>query len=253
MPLIALEPPSRRPRGTGSLRPLVLASGSEAVEPVGGRIGQQPGVADRDARPGMAGGAGLQQQDLVARVGRQPVRHHRAGRSGADDDVVVALHVACRHPFLPPQVYGQEMRPEGAGFASRMLHRNARHPVLNWQVRCPHSCDETQHPRNRPDDHCPARQPRHPAALAPGVPRPRTSPRRAPGSRRWRSSWAVHRMPSARRSMPAACRRNGWRRRATTPSGRSFISMAADMPSVRSTRIAGSPMTSPPPVARASW
>jgi len=29
MPLIELEPPSKRPRGTGSERPFVLASGSE--------------------------------------------------------------------------------------------------------------------------------------------------------------------------------------------------------------------------------
>ena len=48
----------------------------------------------------MAGGTGLQQQHLVARVRRKPVRDDRAGRSGADNDVVVGLHLITL--VLPP-------------------------------------------------------------------------------------------------------------------------------------------------------
>ena len=40
----------------------------------------------------MAGGTGLQQQHLVARIRGQPVGDGRAGRPGADDDVVIRLH-----------------------------------------------------------------------------------------------------------------------------------------------------------------
>ena len=68
-----------------------------AVQPVGRRIGDQLRVADRDVRPRIAGRSRLQQQHAVARVGRQPVGHHGAGRAGADDDVIVGLHVGAFH------------------------------------------------------------------------------------------------------------------------------------------------------------
>ena len=49
-------------------------------------------VADRQLEPEISiGAAGLQQQHAAGRIGRQPVRDHAAGRSGADDDVVIAL------------------------------------------------------------------------------------------------------------------------------------------------------------------
>ena len=76
--------------------------GLRGVQPVGRGIGQQLGVADRDARPGMAGGTGLQQQHLVAGIRRQPVGDHRAGRPGADNDVVIALHLDSAPRFASP-------------------------------------------------------------------------------------------------------------------------------------------------------
>ena len=90
----AAKQPAARHR---KLAAVGVGLGLRGVEPVGRRVGQQPGVADRDARPGMAGGTRLEQQHAVARVGRQPVGHHRPGRTGADHDVVVGLDVACRH------------------------------------------------------------------------------------------------------------------------------------------------------------
>src|SRR5712692_3294392 len=63
------------------------------IEPVGCGIGDQPGHPDRNERPGMAGPTRLEQQYLVARVCRQPVRDGRTGRTGADNDVIVGLHV----------------------------------------------------------------------------------------------------------------------------------------------------------------
>ena len=79
--------------------------GLGTVEPVDARIGDQPGVADRDAGPRMVGGAGLQQQHLVLRIGRQPVGNDGARRTGAYHDEVVfhcakypARSPACRLP-----------------------------------------------------------------------------------------------------------------------------------------------------------
>ena len=79
--------------------------GLRRIEPVGRRVLDQPGGADRNERPGMAGRARFQQQHLVARIGRQPVRHRRAGRAGADDDVIVGLHVLISPPD-PSQARG---------------------------------------------------------------------------------------------------------------------------------------------------
>ena len=69
--------------------PLGVGLGLGAVEPVGGGVGDQPCRADRNERPGMAGRTCLQEQHLVARVGRQTVGDDGARRSGADDDEVV--------------------------------------------------------------------------------------------------------------------------------------------------------------------
>src|SRR5216684_4796722 len=63
------------------------------IEPVGCGIGDQPGHPDRNERPGMAGPTGLDQQHRVARVCRQPVRDGRTGRTGADNNVIVGLHL----------------------------------------------------------------------------------------------------------------------------------------------------------------
>src|SRR5690348_7278883 len=41
----------------------------------------------------MASSTGLEQQHLIARVCRKPVRDGGTGRTGADNDVIVGLHV----------------------------------------------------------------------------------------------------------------------------------------------------------------
>ena len=69
--------------------------GLGGIEPVGRGIGDQPGHSDRNGGPGMARPTGFEQQHLVARICRQPVRDGRAGRPGADDNVIVGLHVWC--------------------------------------------------------------------------------------------------------------------------------------------------------------
>ena len=94
----AAEQPAARHRQLAAVR---VGLGLRGIQPVGRGIVDQLGVTDRNARPGMAGGAGLQQQDAVARICRKPVGDDRAGRSGADDDVVVGLTVACVHLSLP--------------------------------------------------------------------------------------------------------------------------------------------------------
>ncbi len=86
--------------------------GFRTVEPVHRRIGDHPRIADRNARPGVACGAGLQQQDRVARVGRKPVRHHRAGRAGTDDDVVAVVH-SLPSPRSPDSIPGCRLRRRG--------------------------------------------------------------------------------------------------------------------------------------------
>ncbi|HXC89851.1 MAG TPA: hypothetical protein VNV18_06760 [Stellaceae bacterium] len=74
--------------------------GLGGIKPVGRGIGDQPGHSDRNARPGVARPTGLEQQHLVARVCRQPVRHRRTRRPGADDNVIVGLHVWCSRAGL---------------------------------------------------------------------------------------------------------------------------------------------------------
>ena len=65
------------------------------IEPVGCGIGDQPGHSDRNERPGVAGPTGLEQQHLIARVSRQPVRDGRTRGTGADNNVIVGLHASC--------------------------------------------------------------------------------------------------------------------------------------------------------------
>ena len=51
-----------------------------------------PVVADRQVNPGIAiAPAGLEQQHPVARVRRQPVRQHAAGRAGPDHDEIIGF------------------------------------------------------------------------------------------------------------------------------------------------------------------
>src|SRR5215471_10570131 len=68
------------------------------IEPVGCRVGDQPRHSARNERPGMTGPTGLEQQYLVARVYRQPVRDGCTGGPGADNDVIVGLHVLLPAP-----------------------------------------------------------------------------------------------------------------------------------------------------------
>ena len=62
------------------------------VEPVGARMMDQQAEADRQPRVDMARAPRLDQQHAGARILGEPRRQHRAGRSRADDDVVVVLH-----------------------------------------------------------------------------------------------------------------------------------------------------------------
>ena len=94
----AAEQPAARDRQSAAVG---AGLGLGGVEPVGRGVLQQLGVADGNARPGVACGARLQQQHLVARVSREPVGNGRAGRSRADDDEVVAVYVARRHVPQP--------------------------------------------------------------------------------------------------------------------------------------------------------
>jgi hypothetical protein len=52
--------------------------GLGGIEPIGRGIGDQPSHPDRNEGPGVARPTGFEQQHLVARVGRQPVRDGRA-------------------------------------------------------------------------------------------------------------------------------------------------------------------------------
>jgi hypothetical protein len=59
------------------------------VEPVGSRIADAVQVADWDVDPVIVvAPTGLDQQHVVAGIGRQPIGHQRPGRAGADHDVV---------------------------------------------------------------------------------------------------------------------------------------------------------------------
>ena len=81
------------------------------IEPVGCGVGDQPGHSDRNERPGVAGPTGLEQQHLVARVCRQPVRDGRTGRTGADNNVIVGLHVLL--PALSLDAFYSGTMPRG--------------------------------------------------------------------------------------------------------------------------------------------
>ena len=60
------------------------------IAPVRGRIVHRLEVADRNVDPGVAVLAPrFQQQHAGGRIGGQAVRHHAAGRSGADDNEIV--------------------------------------------------------------------------------------------------------------------------------------------------------------------
>jgi hypothetical protein len=90
-PLIALDPPSTRPRGH------TMRAAAGLGLPFGGELPRQARVVDgaevahRQAQPeAVRRAAGLQQQHAAGRVGAQPVGQHAAGRTGTDDDVVEA-------------------------------------------------------------------------------------------------------------------------------------------------------------------
>ena len=69
------------------------------IQPVGGGVVDQPGEADRNARPRMAFAAGFQHQHLVLRVGAQPIGEDRSGRARAHHDVIESLVF---HSLLSP-------------------------------------------------------------------------------------------------------------------------------------------------------
>ena len=84
----AAEHPAARIVERPAVQP-VLGFGLQA--PVGARIALGVEIADRHLDPEIVVlAAGLEQQDAVAPVFRQPVGKHAAGRAGADDDIVEA-------------------------------------------------------------------------------------------------------------------------------------------------------------------
>ena len=71
--------------------------------PVGAGIADRKEVADRDVKPDpVVVAAGLQDQDALGWVGRQPVGHDAAGRARADHDIVEITFKPFRHSLLPP-------------------------------------------------------------------------------------------------------------------------------------------------------
>ena len=74
--------------------------GFRGVQPVGGRVLDQPREPDRDPRPGVAFGARFQHQHLVPGIGAEPVGEDRPGRAGAHHDIIedLAFHV---EPVVP--------------------------------------------------------------------------------------------------------------------------------------------------------
>src|ERR1700752_367952 len=76
----------------------------------------------------MTGPTGLEQQHLVARVCRQPVRDGRTGRTGADNNVIVGLHVLL--PALSLDAFysgtmprGDQARGRDHGMTETLQHR----------------------------------------------------------------------------------------------------------------------------------
>ena len=65
------------------------------IEPVGLGIVHQLGIADGNPGPRVARRASLQQQHLVAGIGRQPVSDGGTGRARTDDNIVICFHRDC--------------------------------------------------------------------------------------------------------------------------------------------------------------
>ncbi len=96
------------------------------VAPIGGWVVDQQAEADGKARVGMTGASGLHQQHLRALILAQPRRQHRAGRAGADDDVVVCIHVSspiCR--VHRPAGVGGKRKPCPAALRKPFTHAGA--------------------------------------------------------------------------------------------------------------------------------
>jgi hypothetical protein len=68
MPLIALDPPSSFPRGTGMRRPLVLGSGSELYSQLAAGLVISRAEPTGRRRPGIIRDARFEQQHLVVRI-----------------------------------------------------------------------------------------------------------------------------------------------------------------------------------------
>ena len=63
-------------------------------QPIRARIADAVEITNRDVDPVVIViTAGLQEQDLVRRIGGQPVRQHATGAAGADNDVIVGPEV----------------------------------------------------------------------------------------------------------------------------------------------------------------
>ena len=125
--LRALDPPTTRPRGTGTVRP---GKSSPRRSQFAGWPGAAAAIVDGVAelrgevrRPGVVG-AGLQQEHPAAGVG-QPGRHDAAGGAGPDDDDVPLLsHRRARAP--------RSRQPHAVGVV--LVGPPPQHPALGDQL-----------------------------------------------------------------------------------------------------------------------
>jgi hypothetical protein len=87
-----------RIRQAAAVEPLLR---QRAVHPVGARIADGEKIADRDVVPDpVVAAARLEQEHSLVGIGGEPVGQQAAGRTGADDDVVVLAVDHLRHALL---------------------------------------------------------------------------------------------------------------------------------------------------------
>ena len=96
-PLIDDEPPSTRPRGQTMARPPLPSRGLGLEQAREAFVVDGPVIADRKLQPEIPiRAAGLQQQHAAGGSADKPVGDHAAGRTRADDDVVIAAVLPSR-------------------------------------------------------------------------------------------------------------------------------------------------------------
>src|SRR5690349_22101501 len=88
----------------------------------------------------MAGSTGLEQQHLIARVCRKAVRDRGTSRTGADDNVIVGLHLSCSPsaPTLSTQaLYAKGMIKPARGWRRAQSRANPSLKAAfagNWEI-----------------------------------------------------------------------------------------------------------------------